>query len=780
MSIDPSPEELALSYVRHFDKQFRQLFPGRRKLFLAPLDENRVRHVVCCLFRPSQLPFSEHYYAESAAKWISDFIDISPLRDIFSSAILLSSILSGVGYNNVVAYGYANKLLAQQQFTNLSAPFSTNSPTSTPKNASSSDSSTRPDSSNNPYQIPPRITLKSSFLDRNSRQEDSSATNSSNTNPTAVLHDPDDPLSGRYVHSWVIVLPSARSVTTPFFIDVGTGNIYGPESELFDGLELVFNHENIWVNLQSCEEGCADLDYDLSSSNWEAIFEDDDDVDVIGGEKKVKVPQMVLSKLVLTGNHFKKKFPKYFNSRKYSDGILSRWTKGYRSDGLIERYTTNNYQKLVDLYQNRIDSLTKRVIVSNKETDELHLYPECNCLLTEFYYFPSVCGSLKSMRYFFKVPEFNQFITDVEGQSGDGDGVGKFLSTFKNSAWRSLISFDHHHRADSLSSIVLSKDLMVLNYSNHSEGLVSISLSTLTHDEFEQERAFMPSSAPPTSIGGSYLRNITIDYKLTTSPHKSTDIVAFVDRHIMKIVIDYIGATVNVTFHRRQNALLHEQVEVPRLQTLVQNDNTGIPPEEHEMAVKIKKIENSILDFSRDLIAELDHWKEVFQSFLSLDTVVKAEISGKSLELETSLAQNNDVTTDDVLEPFLPSHYDSNSGPLSPRSALQVKEQYLGAVSRRLVEKAAIVEARLQKEKESLAKIQNSWKTGFESNSSAMEETISQCDLRIQVATMRLAEIEKSATQKYVDETERLRKDPRMSNLPELDKKKGQRRNMRR
>ena len=67
---------------------------------------------------------------------------------------------------------------------------------------------------------------------------------------------PPDPLFGQRVHAWVLVLPGRREVPAPFFVDALTGVSHATTDGRFLGIESLWNHRNIWVNMQDCSEGC--------------------------------------------------------------------------------------------------------------------------------------------------------------------------------------------------------------------------------------------------------------------------------------------------------------------------------------------------------------------------------------------------------------------------------------------------------------------------------------------------------------------------------------------
>lgn len=64
-----------------------------------------------------------------------------------------------------------------------------------------------------------------------------------------------DKLHGQRVHSWVLVLPGCHGVSKPFFIEPSTGRRKPLTSTRYLGIESLWNHKNLWVNMQPCPNG---------------------------------------------------------------------------------------------------------------------------------------------------------------------------------------------------------------------------------------------------------------------------------------------------------------------------------------------------------------------------------------------------------------------------------------------------------------------------------------------------------------------------------------------
>ena len=85
---------------------------------------------------------------------------------------------------------------------------------------------------------------------------------------------PPDPLYGLRIHSWVLVLEGKREVPESFFIEPFTGIAHPITSPSYLGIETVWNHQNLWVNMQDCSEGVKVSHYFMAvfSTNMKVIF----------------------------------------------------------------------------------------------------------------------------------------------------------------------------------------------------------------------------------------------------------------------------------------------------------------------------------------------------------------------------------------------------------------------------------------------------------------------------------------------------------------------------
>ena len=102
-----------------------------------------------------------------------------------------------------------------------------------------------------------------------------------------------DPLEGKRVHAWVLLVPNSRSDIRKYtMIEATTGTLYSLEDAPYVGVEQVWNHTNHFINMQGTSVTASQLQWDLNevdSPNWLPVFRtgldnvatkgDDEDVD---------------------------------------------------------------------------------------------------------------------------------------------------------------------------------------------------------------------------------------------------------------------------------------------------------------------------------------------------------------------------------------------------------------------------------------------------------------------------------------------------------------------
>ena len=113
---------------------------------LAPLNECGKRKFICTTIRPTKLPYTDLYDYKDCAQFVSNYLEYEELAipdqlpdripspanvldewqtgDCFDFAIVLCSLLIGVGYKAYVVYGTAPKEITTRDESDMDCPFS--------------------------------------------------------------------------------------------------------------------------------------------------------------------------------------------------------------------------------------------------------------------------------------------------------------------------------------------------------------------------------------------------------------------------------------------------------------------------------------------------------------------------------------------------------------------------------------------------------------------------------------------------------------------------------
>jgi len=259
-------EDVILEYVANFRAQFTQLYPSRRPLLLAPVNEAGVSKFCCTSLRPTMPAARELYDAAACAKFLATYVKYEPLEvptelpaalpspdfvlmsrrgDCLDCAVTLASLLLGNGFDAYVLLGTAPKWVTLKEEDKSGCDFSVPgdavdasahaSPAAlglVPPPAPAAAQAKAAAAAGNRYKLPPPTSLDSAWLTSwgkevaeaaaaaaaaTSLDSDDEGAEAELTRlrrgyatvveaamPSAQGVDK-DPLSGRRVHAWVLV-----------------------------------------------------------------------------------------------------------------------------------------------------------------------------------------------------------------------------------------------------------------------------------------------------------------------------------------------------------------------------------------------------------------------------------------------------------------------------------------------------------------------------------------------------------------------------------------------
>lgn len=297
-------EDLCLQFVDTFRAQFVHLYPSRPPLLIAPANEWQKQKLICTYLRPTLLPYPELYNHEACAKYIANFITYETVGDgeVFSQhvcspttvlhmqvgnsveiSIVLASLLLAAGYNAYVVLGAATaEVVDNYQLRQSWAD-------ALPKEVNSDDESDRP---------PAKVTHFSQFLKARPQlvskfdaavaaeaaaKRDAAAAARAASHASAADDGVTPAPPPKKCHAWVLLLPKARGISEPVFIEPSTGLLVGVSDPRYRAVDAVFNHRNYFVNMRP-EEDVASLLFDLFDLTvWEHVFLSDPSMLTAGG-----------------------------------------------------------------------------------------------------------------------------------------------------------------------------------------------------------------------------------------------------------------------------------------------------------------------------------------------------------------------------------------------------------------------------------------------------------------------------------------------------------------
>ena len=397
-------EKLVLSYAENFRRQYVHLYRDRKPLFLNPINECSLEKFVCTTIRPTELKYQELYDWDGTAEFVADYLNFTTLEppyelpqrllspstvlkgqkgNCFEYSTLLCSLLIGAGYDAYVVSGYASRETCLMDETREVCPL---------LKKKQETRSEKKEKVAKKYTVKPPKDLRSKFelkmekrrLDEIAAEEEKRKLEEEERQAELEKPPPDD-LHGLRIHSWVLVLEGKREVPESFFIEPFTGLAHPVNDEQYLGIESVWNHQNYWVNMQDCSEGCKNMRYDLGDCTlWEFMFpsnekpvlqipeddefgEDEEDEDLNDVERHLDIPPSWVEPIRLSLKDFEMRCPQGKKTKLYKRAKLEKFAHYLMKDGLSCRLSIYGDRELTDLIQtkeyfvHRVDKLYEKL-----------------------------------------------------------------------------------------------------------------------------------------------------------------------------------------------------------------------------------------------------------------------------------------------------------------------------------------------------------------------------------------------------------------------------------
>ncbi|NXV33015.1 DRC7 protein, partial [Rissa tridactyla] len=776
-------EKKLLHIADHFLQQYAHLCPDRKPLFLHRVNECGVEKFVSTTVRPTLLPYAELYHWDGCASFVSDHLTMEPLEspitppsslyspttilkyqrgNCFDFSVLLCSMLIGAGYDAYCVHGYATREICTLDETLELCPL-LRKPQEVPKEGMKK---------SNKYRVKPPRDLQSKFelqQEAKKKAETEAAPKNKEREEEKEVEKPEhDPLHGLRVHAWVLVLSGKKDVPETFFINPFTGNSHSTMDERFLGIESVWNHKNYWVNMQDCRNGCKDLIFDLSDTiRWEIMLsgsskplqllsdaeeekefadkETDDTQEKEEEDMSFDMPPSWVAPIQIYPREFETRCSEGRKVILYKKAKLEKWAPYLNGNGLVKRLTVyadldcTEVVEVREWFKNREDMLDMREV--NKQTQ-----------LTTDYFSPGHLLSLKAYTYTSLEPE-TEYTMEFYNEARV-DGLQKRVET-ANEMTEYFAGRDDFLHVRYMEFGKRGKKIHLAGTRTDINSRPIVQIKECFHrnpekpaDEDVAERIFLIRE---DMIQLTY----HLKDKYITASKKDFFKAAEGDRKGNEIVMTpEMCITYQAGSSEKEEKLLHLYELLLELTAEEKQLKQQVQQSEAE-ALKILKIrENEETNVKLTVsIYNTERNEKRRQQYEAMKNTTEDELWGRG---EQDL---------DYLEPFLiqVGHREK----MTKGQALRVRDDCLTDLKHRLINKANIIQARLEKAAEELQK-KDQWFQQNQNRLSAEEKDDflarrSETTFHIQILALRLNREKQTAPQKYLALEEKLRRDPRLA-----------------
>lgn len=790
-------EAMILQYVENFNRQYTQIFTSRKELILCPENEFGIKKFVCTTIRPTQLPFKEMYDYRSCAKFVADYLTYEPLDpphelpsklpsptytltmqsgNCFDFSVLLVSLLRGFGYDAYVVSGYSNRDITILDETKTdSESVGIPSPVDISGSNTIIDNSSHGDKSGNAgqkptvagggvnggggdgngggggvgggaqkYKVKGTRQLKSQFLlkqegkRRDKEKKDIEQKRLDEEKRRAANFEDDDELKGLRVHAWVLVLPGKREVAESFFIEPSTGRIYSTDNENYLGVESLFSSTNYWVNMQVCYDGMKGIQFDLGdNSKWEFVLLDntqpgissknaaeneEDNEEEENDDSSLEIldlPPSWVDRLQVTKEQYESKCPSGSKCVIYRNARVETFAEYHRQDGMISRNTffADDIRafngEIREYFKNRRDKLRERIRIP--DVDKIHEYFD-----------PGRPHGLK------------EHVT-IEGKTTE-------------------IHFYPSARSDGLFKRLETPYKIIEYFTEREDRMIYRSVT------------YEPSDNPYDD----YLHDPAAIMKMTEKFDRNPDVPAHEDSAKQTYFLK--EDKIRVISHLENGRIIQSYREFKKPNT---DQKTGVfempnsfevnpylkPPKKQHLYAQLCSliraeqacafaIKSSEREVSEILQARMTEEKDVALTTSIYDTIrnnIRLPNEDEK-DLHKKEEEESKASDLDYLSPFLVNH--QNSGNLSKEDAQTVKDACLKSLKERLIEKANIIQGKLEEITSEYQRRQLAYSRN--ADSMTVEETdeyvhfCNEAMFKIHILEKRLAKHKESAPDRYI------------------------------
>ncbi|KAJ8272217.1 hypothetical protein COCON_G00110760 [Conger conger] len=778
-----SPQEnQLLEMAENFRCQYVHLHPERKPLLLCPLNECGTKKFVSTTLRPTLLPYPELYSWQGCASLVSDYLCLEPIdppsnlpKQLFSStwvlqnqrgssfdfSTLLCSFLLGAGYNAYCVSGYAAKEMCVIDQSRQDCPLRVTLE-QVPQE--------EPQKQIKKYSVKPPRDLRSGFQKQQEarRRAEAEAMVAQRREEEERLKEererpPPDLLLGQRVHCWVLILSGNREVPENFFIDPLTGRSFSTDDPSFLGIESVWNHQNYWVNMQSCHYGCAEMTFDLSDAmRWEFLLpgdaallistmkleqESEDVEEEEEEEEETKVFEMSptwVKPIAISQQDMETRCPGGKRVIRFRKATLEKFAPYLLHDGMVTRLTTftdlecERPTAMRQWFQNRKDRLEER---------ELDLV--AGTTLERFHRGRS--HALKSHRYVTMELETERQMEFYSRARADGLAERYDLPSEMTERFEERDDFLYYRHT---------------LFHEHLEKTVAAEIQNQEHRHVKKivER-FHRDRSKPASEDVAERVFLVSENRIELTYHREDDRITSAWRSFVKP--HNLGDTKNEQPFTSDMVSTYQvdPFEKPKKQLFMYELLVALTKEEETVIQRVMESEAEVWE----ILATRGQEENNIELLISIYNTARNENARIHREARERMAHEERLRQEekdlDFLVPFL-NRLDSPEI-TSRQLALQLRNDCLAALKQQIIDKTNLIQARFEKKTQCLEEKQLWYqKNRLSMNKQDEEEYLSFCSkamFEIHTLKLRLSRQKEDAPQKYQALDQTLRQDPRLA-----------------
>eukprot|EP01064_Diplonema_japonicum_P000191 TRINITY_DN10134_c0_g1_i1.p1 TRINITY_DN10134_c0_g1~~TRINITY_DN10134_c0_g1_i1.p1 ORF type:complete len:893 (+),score=168.81 TRINITY_DN10134_c0_g1_i1:80-2758(+) len=754
------------------------------------------------LARPTELP-QVVVSPATTLKW--------QIGDCFDLSILLASLLLGTGYDAYVVVGYATREVCENNesrktWTNNMVPIAADVEDS---NKNSEKNKTRKYYS----KLRQRPNLESVFDKQQAEKSNAAERNTPDDKKDDDKEVEDDELHGKRIHAWVMLMgsPSKRKDASieegdVFFVEPSTGKRAEIKDTNYLGIESVFNDTNYWVSMmenKTDKEHHEKEFFNFDLKRWEPVFviddedeeEDPNDATVTErtrptDEDQYLVPPSWVQRLTLSRRQYENRYPGHQKTIEYKNARIDLYADYSEEDLKVKVVTLKDEfgaeEEIHTFFKFRKDKLYRRARYPPKDhANTLSALGNGAVKRIQHEWFEEgrrseqalPGGSQEALAQ--HIYEENKKRTMIFYSKARLDGLVKRIEVF------------FHPRADAAykdDAQSLVKKIME-HYSDRDDRLVYRSATfpepTLSNHHESRARGahaysgvsgagFTESKQQPRKMAEKFDRNPEIPADQSCA--KRTFYMA-----LNEIKAEYHYGPGRITKHSRHYSKdMKIPVTIPVLQPHQKHPKQSVLAEELRTLIgKEKKCLDDIKlkqSFSEEILKNRQEEEGLTgkkcQAEITVYDTLRNETKETKIDEEQRKADERRRAEQrkDYLAPYL-SQY-SKGGctkdiKLSAKDAIDVKNQVLKDLKDRLIQRAHIMQNRLDREKEELARHQTNFHKSQEQMTESKEhehyiQIVENGMWRIGILEKRLERHQDQALQKYANLDMKLRNDGRL------------------